>query len=97
MPRRARHSIPVAILEFDEGGQCIWVHDAKGSTVLRIKVKNIKVQRGCENICAHSDMMVNNEVTICLPDKPAKAPSISETAQKGLELKVATLNRRSRG
>ncbi len=67
----SRIAIPVALLEFDEGGNTIWVHNDKGATVLRIKVLDGKLiaQRDCTNICSHLDVVVNGgDVTICVAD-----------------------------
>lgn len=64
------HQIPVAVVEFHEGGRAIWVHDAQGSTVLRIQCTgNVLVNPGCVNICAHSDINVIGDIEICIPEK----------------------------
>ncbi len=65
----SRITIPVSLLEFDEGGNTIWIHGPDGATILRLKAKKITVQRGCQNICAHTDIMVDDVVDFCLPDK----------------------------
>jgi len=65
----ARIEIPVTLLEFDEGGTTIWVHGPEGATVLRIKAKKITSKRECQNICAHADIVVNDEICVCLPTK----------------------------
>jgi hypothetical protein len=65
--------IPVSILEFHEGQTTLWVHGPEGATVLRIKAKKINVQKDCENVCAHSDIQVDGEITICIPSKPTNA------------------------
>lgn len=62
-------TIPVAVLEFSEDGNTIWIHNDQGSTVLRIKCSGkVKVHPGCENICAHADINVPGDIEICIPD-----------------------------
>ena len=68
----ARITVPVSVLEFDDGGNTIWIHGPQGATVLRIKAKKIVAQRGCENICAHADINVDEVITMCLPTKKKK-------------------------
>lgn len=61
--------IPVAIMEFVEGGRAIWIHDKQGATVVRIQCTGqVKVHGGCENICAHTDINVQGDIAICLPE-----------------------------
>lgn len=63
-------TIPVAVLEFTEGGKTIWIHNNKGATVLRIQCTGkVLVDKGCENICAHSDINVPGNISICIPTK----------------------------
>jgi hypothetical protein len=62
-----RIQIPVAILEFVEGGNTIWVHSPDGATVLRIKTKGrITVDRECSNTVSHADIVVDAPIHICL-------------------------------
>lgn len=62
-----RIQIPVALLEFDEGGNTIWIHNQQGATVLRIKaLGRFKVSRECNNICSHADIVVEGPVEICV-------------------------------
>lgn len=69
----SRKTIPVAVLEFDDGGNTIWVHDAKGMTVLRLKCTGkIHVQRDCINLCAHADVVAKGDIAVCLPAKGKK-------------------------
>lgn len=60
--------VPVAQLEFMEDGTTLWVHNREGSTVLRIKADKITVKRGCGNDCTHSDITINGEIEICIPE-----------------------------
>ncbi len=65
-----RQEIRVSILEFDEGGHTLWVHGPKGGTVLRIKCSGtIRVNPECDNICAHSDIMVEGDIEVCVPTR----------------------------
>jgi hypothetical protein len=65
--------IKVTLLEFVEGGNTIWVHSPKGATVLRIKCTGkIHVSRECQNTAAHSDMMVNGDIEMCVPARKKK-------------------------
>lgn len=61
--------IDLSGLEFDEGGNTIWVHSACGGTTLRIKCTGkIIVAPGCINPVAHADVKVDGDITICMPD-----------------------------
>ncbi len=63
----ARIKIPVVELEFEEGGNTIWVHNPIGATVLRIKTMGkITTNKECENVCSHSDIIVPDDINICL-------------------------------
>lgn len=74
-----RHQVPVAQLEFDDGGNTIWIHNANGETVLRLKtVKKIEVQRDCINCCAHTDIITPHPIVICLPSKKSKRTKNAE-------------------
>ena len=60
--------IPVAMLEFVDGGKAIWIHDPNGGTVLRIQCTgNVTANYGCENVCAHADINVVGDIEICIP------------------------------
>ncbi len=64
----AMNQVKVAIMEFSEGGRAIWIHDKKGSTVVRIHCTGqIKLHSGCENICVHTDINVSGDIDICVP------------------------------
>ncbi len=63
-------AIPVAVLEYTEGGNTLWVHNRKGATVLRVQCSGkIKIHSPCENICAHSDIRVPGDIEICVPER----------------------------
>ena len=61
--------IDVALLEFSESGNTIWVQRMDG-TVLRIKCTGrIVVDERCENNCPHADLMVEGDIYFCIPAK----------------------------
>ncbi len=62
-----RHMIDAGCIEFDEGGTTIWVQSPQGETMLRIKCKKIVVKSSCENSVAHADIMVPEEIEVCVP------------------------------
>lgn len=64
-----RHQVDVAMLEFDEGGNTIWVHSPRGATVLRIKTLGgkIVVNNECSNTVSHSDIIVEGDIEMCMP------------------------------
>lgn len=56
-------------LEFDEGGNTIWVHSATGGTVLRIKCTGkIIIDPKCTNNVPHADMQVHGDIVVCIPE-----------------------------
>jgi len=62
-----RVSVPVSQLEFDVGGNTIWVHGPQGATVLRIKTRGrITIDEGCENACSHCDAIVTENLNFCV-------------------------------
>ncbi len=61
--------IPVAELEFVDGGNTIWVHNAQGATVFRLKVRRVVARPGCDNVCAHADVIaLEQDVHFCMPE-----------------------------
>ncbi len=73
----SHHIIKAAQIEFNEGGNTIWVHGPEGATILRIKsTGKIKVSRECENVCSHSDMIVEGDIEICLVEKKERKKKI---------------------
>lgn len=76
-PHGTRVEVPVSVLEFDVGGDTMWVHNADGMTVLRIKLPpgtKFAAEGGCQNLCSHLDLTILGEVaegrqgpvTVCL-------------------------------
>lgn len=57
----SRVQIPVAMIEFDEGGNTIWVQSPIGATVLRIKVEGrIRTTRCHSNVVSHLDLIARD-------------------------------------
>lgn len=66
-----RVAIPVGLVEFNAGGNTIWVHSA-GGTILRIKCTGKIIPDICSTSpVSHSDIIVQGDITICL-SKDAK-------------------------
>ncbi len=66
-PYGDRVTIPVESLEFNVGGNTIWVHSPKGATVLRIRLGGqLDVNTHCENGVSHLDLCVGGDATFCL-------------------------------
>ena len=73
----SRIAIPVSLLEFDEGGNTLWVHSPNGCTVLRVKLAGKFRTSSCgENaVSSHADITIHRDghpgvhdgdVTFCL-------------------------------
>lgn len=65
--------IGVAVMEFQEGGRAIWIHNKKGCTVLRIQcIGEVRIHEGCTNICPHADINVTGNIEVCIPSAKPK-------------------------
>ena len=64
----SRVQIQVLGLEFEEDGNTIWVHGPEG-TVLRIKCSGKISVTQCSNVCPHSDVQVQGDITFCVPNE----------------------------
>lgn len=63
-----RVQLEVVMLEFEEGGNTIWVHGHDG-TILRITCTGlIRVAVGEEGCASHTDVLVQGDIAFCLPD-----------------------------
>jgi hypothetical protein len=63
----SRVTIPLLALEFDIGGNTIWIHDTIGGTAMRIKTKGkITVDQCVSSPLSHCDMIVDKDVHFCL-------------------------------
>lgn len=69
-----RVHIPAVEIEFVEGGNTIWVHGPGGGTLLRIKTMGQVRGKSCEAPMAHGDVLVSDDIHICVP-----APAAGET------------------
>lgn len=62
----ARVQLEAIGLEFDEGGNTIWVHGLEG-TLLRIKCSGRIAVNECSAPGAHADVLVAGDITFCVP------------------------------
>jgi hypothetical protein len=53
-------------LEFDEGGNTIWIHGSQG-TILRVKCTGRITAKACSSPSAHADLVVNGDIEFCVP------------------------------
>jgi hypothetical protein len=54
-------TIPVAQLEFTEGGNTLWIHNDQGMTVLRVRLSGpIEIDK-CTNPSAHMDVVATQD------------------------------------
>lgn len=62
-----RRTIEVLALEFDEGGNTLWVHGRKG-TVLRVKTTGKIYVKDCgeRTSGSHADVVTKDDVTMCM-------------------------------
>ena len=64
-----RKQIDVYMLEFDEGGNTIWIHNQAGATILRVKTEGmIVVNKECTNPYPHADIITPDCIQFCIPD-----------------------------
>ncbi len=64
----SRVKIPVTELEFEPGGNTIWIHGPNGATVARIKTMGKFKIDACqpEAPTSHFDVIVKESINICL-------------------------------
>lgn len=61
-----RIKIPVMEMEFNLGGNTIWIQ-SEGGTVLRIKCSGkIEIDRCTNSPISHSDLMIEGNINICI-------------------------------
>lgn len=64
--------IAVAELEFNEGGDTLWIHSPLGATVLRLKFNHSITSQLCLPCPAshvsvsHADILIDQSLSICL-------------------------------
>lgn len=62
----ARIQLETVGLEFDEGGNTIWIHSS-GGTMLRIKCSGQITTKSCSAPTAHADVLVAGDIEFCVP------------------------------
>jgi hypothetical protein len=62
----ARIQLEALGLEFDEGGNTIWIHGPEG-TVLRIKCSGRITATRCSAPGPHADVIVAGDIAFCVP------------------------------
>ena len=55
-------------LEFEEGGNTIWIH-GPGGTILRIKCSGQITSTVCSAPTAHADVIVEGDISFCVPSE----------------------------
>jgi hypothetical protein len=60
--------LPVSEVEVREGHHTLWVHAPDGTTLMRIKCTGkIVIDDSCASPVAHSDLVVQGDIHICVP------------------------------
>jgi hypothetical protein len=62
----ARVQLEAIGLEFEEGGNTIWIH-GPGGTLLRIKCSGRVASTPCAAPTAHADVLVEGDIVFCVP------------------------------
>lgn len=62
----ARIQLEAVGLEFEEGGNTIWVHGVDG-TMLRIQCTGRIMVKACSAPSAHADAIVAGDIEFCVP------------------------------
>lgn len=64
--QNSRIMIPVVAIEFNVGGNTMWIQ-SEGGTILRIKCKGKITVNQCKNSpVSHSDILVDGDIEFCL-------------------------------
>lgn len=62
-----RLQIKAAVLEFNVGGNTIWVQSPEGGTIFRIKCSGKITTEQCQNSpVSHSDIIVEGDIHFCV-------------------------------
>lgn len=62
-----RINIPSSMIEFNVGGNTIWVQSPDGATTMRIKCTGtIKVDQCTNSPVSHVDLMLDGDINFCL-------------------------------
>lgn len=81
---RDRISIPVAELDVIRDHHTLWIHDAQGQTVLRIKTIDgkVRIKLDCSAPGPHADIIVKSDIDICIPPGTSRRKRAAKTAAK---------------
>ena len=63
--------IPVAAIEFREGGNTLWIHGPQGGTVLRLKTLDGAItSKRCTSSgpISHGDAIIQGDLEICVAE-----------------------------
>lgn len=63
----ARVQLEALGLEFEEGGNTIWIHGIDGGTLFRIKCTGRITTKACTAPMAHADVIVQGDIAFCVP------------------------------
>jgi len=79
----ARILLEAVGLEFDEGGNTIWVHGREG-TILRIKCSGRITTSRCEAPGPHADMLVKGDIAFCVPENALDSGDTDEESTESV-------------
>ncbi len=88
---RGRITIPAVAVEFDVGGNTIWVHGPDGGTVLRIKVSGrLGVDRCDSSPVSHLDLIATlpKDPVFCLAPRLSPSSPPSPTKRRNLRVEA---------
>lgn len=72
----ARILLQAVGLEFEEGGNTIWIHGSDGGTLFRIKCTGRVTTKSCASPIAHSDVIVDGDIEFCIPPQDDDLESV---------------------
>jgi hypothetical protein len=62
-----RITISAGIIEFNSGGNTVWIQSTEGSTTLRIKCSGkINVERCKDSPVSHCDIYIQGDINFCI-------------------------------
>jgi hypothetical protein len=70
-------------LEFNDGGNTIWIH-GPGGTLLRVKCTGTITAKSCSAPTAHADALVVGNIEFCVPTEQPEAVMSVERLRKAL-------------
>ena len=72
-------------LEFNDGGNTIWIH-GPGGTLLRVKCTGTIAAKSCSAPAAHADVIVDGDIEFCVPaEQPVETLSLERLREALLE------------